>query len=47
MTNRERLILLLESEFCDEDIADIISDELMNMQKKIMVINAENQESHT
>ena len=31
MTNRERLILLLESEFCDEDIADIISDELMNI----------------
>lgn len=31
MTNRERLISLLESEYCDEDVADIISDELMNI----------------
>lgn len=31
MTNRERLILLLESDLYDEDIAEIISDELMSI----------------
>lgn len=31
MTNRESLILLLESDFDDEAIADVISDELMSI----------------
>ncbi|MBQ7792908.1 MAG: hypothetical protein IJ366_00470 [Clostridia bacterium] len=31
MTNRERLISLLESDLYDEDIADVISDELMSI----------------
>lgn len=31
MTNRERLILILELELYDEDVAEIISDELMSI----------------
>lgn len=31
MTNRERLISLLESDYDDEAVAEIISDELMSI----------------